>query len=75
MSKNELGTVLNQPTIDVKELYQQWGVSTPWRSTGRFEPLQIFAGKLLYRQTLYNESRFMDLNFTIIKLMASKYIG
>lgn len=58
MSKNELETVLNQPIIDVKELYQQWGVSTPWRSTGRFEPLQIFAGKLLYRQTLYNESRF-----------------
>ncbi|WHP05925.1 hypothetical protein QLH32_00100 [Acinetobacter corruptisaponis] len=57
MSKNELETVLNQPIIDVKELYQRWGVSTPWRSTGRFEPLQIFAGKLLYRQTLYNESR------------------
>lgn len=62
MSKNELGTVLNQPTIDVKELYQQWGVSTPWRSTSRFEPLQIFAGKLLYRQTLAMKVGFMVSN-------------
>lgn len=57
MDKNELNSVLNHPFIDVEELRRQWGVSDPWHSTGKFEPLQVFAGKFLYRNTLYNESR------------------